>query len=179
MKKAFTKRLSNQFNDFFTSQTYRVFMKLRNVFLKTSIFIHFDSKKSIRVKIDAFNKVIEVILTQQNNENYWHSVIFAFKKLILVEMNYEIHDKKLLTIVHAFKIWRHYFFEFQHDVLILIEHRNLNRFMTTISLSQRQIWWALKLFKYHFKINYRSKTKNSANELFKRSNFIISTNEKI
>ena len=70
MKKAFTKRLSNQFNDFFTSQTYRVFVKLRNVFLKTSIFIHFDSKKFIRVKIDAFNKVIEIILTQQNNENH-------------------------------------------------------------------------------------------------------------
>ena len=37
----------------------------------------------------------------------------------------------------------------------------------------------MKFFKYHFKINYRSKTKNSTNELFKRSNFITSTNEKI
>ena len=70
MKKAFTKRLSSQFNDFFTSQAYRVFVKLRNAFLKASILIHFDSKKFIRVKIDAFNKVIEVIFTQQNNENY-------------------------------------------------------------------------------------------------------------
>ena len=70
IKKTFTKRLSKQFNDFFTSQTYRVFVKLRNVFLKTSIFIHFDSKKFIRVKIDVFNKIIEVIFTQQNNENH-------------------------------------------------------------------------------------------------------------
>ena len=70
MKKTFIKRLSNQFNDFFTSQAYRVFVKLRNAFLKTSVFIHFDSKKFIRVKIDAFNKVIEVIFTQQNNENH-------------------------------------------------------------------------------------------------------------
>ena len=70
MKKTFTKRLSNQLNDFFTSQTYRVFIKLRNAFLKTSIFIHFDSKKLIRVKIDAFNEIIEIIFTQQNNESY-------------------------------------------------------------------------------------------------------------
>ena len=70
MNKAFTKRLLKQFNDFFTSQTYCVFMKLQNVFLKTSIFIHFDSKKFIRVKIDVFNKIIEIIFTQQNNENY-------------------------------------------------------------------------------------------------------------
>ena len=56
------------------------------------------------MKIDAFNKVIEVILTQQNNENHWHSVIFVFKKLIVIEMNYETHDKELLTIVHIFKI---------------------------------------------------------------------------
>ena len=94
-------------------------------------------------------------------------------------MNYETHNKKLLTIVYVFKTWRYYFFEFQHDVLILIDHRNLNRFMITISLSQRQVRWTLKLFKYYFKINYRSKTKNSTNELFKRSNFITSTNEKI
>ena len=94
-------------------------------------------------------------------------------------MNYEIHDKELLTIVHVFKIWRHYFFESQHDVLILIDHRNLNRFIITISLSQRQIRWTLKLFKYYFKINYRSKTKNSTNELFKQLNLITSTNEEI
>ena len=55
----------------------------------------------------------------------------------------------------------------------------MNRFIITISLSQHQIRWTLKLFKYHFKINYRLKTKNSTNELFKRSNFIISTNKKI
>ena len=78
--------------------------------------------------------------------------------------------------MHVFKIWRYYFFEFQHDVLILIDYQNLNRFMITISLSQRQIRWIQKLFKYYFKINYRSKTKNSTNELFKRSNFMISTN---
>ena len=70
IKKTFTKRLSKQFNDFFTSQTYRVFMKLQNVFLKILIFIHFDLKKFIRVKIDVFNKIIEIIFTQQNNENY-------------------------------------------------------------------------------------------------------------
>ena len=45
-------------------------MKLRNVFLKTLIFIHFDLKKFIRVKIDVFNKIIEIIFTQQNNENH-------------------------------------------------------------------------------------------------------------
>ena len=179
IKKTFTKRLSKQFNDFFTSQTYRVFVKLRNVFLKTSIFIHFDSKKFIRVKIDVFNKIIEIIFTQQNNENHWHFVIFVFKKFILAKMNYEIHDKKFLTIVHVFKIWRYYFFEFQHDVLILIDHQNLNRFIITISLSQRQVRWTLKLFKYYFKKNYRSKTKNLTNELFKRSNFMILTNKKI
>ena len=55
----------------------------------------------------------------------------------------------------------------------------MNRFIITISLSQQQIRWILKFFKYHFKINYQSKTKNLTNKLFKRSNFIISTNEKI
>ena len=55
------KRLSNQFNDFFIPKAYEAFIRLKNAFLKIFVFMHFDSNKFIRVKIDAFNKTLETI----------------------------------------------------------------------------------------------------------------------
>ena len=65
-----SKRLLNQLNDFFIFKIYETFIRLRNTFLKTFVFMYFDSSKSIRVKIDVFNKVLEVIFCQQNKNDY-------------------------------------------------------------------------------------------------------------
>jgi len=35
-------------------------------------------------------------------------VVFYSKSLSLVEWNYEIHDKKMLAIIHALEEWRHF-----------------------------------------------------------------------
>ena len=58
------------FNDFLILKVYNVFQKLRNVFLKVSILRHFDSILSLRVKINVFNKVINVIFNQFDLENH-------------------------------------------------------------------------------------------------------------
>ena len=122
-------------NDFLIIEIYETFKLLRQVFMKVSIFQHFDSLKSIRVKIDVSDKIIKEILCQSNDEDHWHSVIYFSRKMISIECNYEVHDKKLLIIVFVFKQWRHYLEEAREKVLVLTNHRNLSRFMTTTKLS--------------------------------------------
>ena len=56
-----SKRLLSQFNDFFISKTYEIFTRLKNAFLTTFVFMHFDLSKFIRVKTDVFDKAFEVI----------------------------------------------------------------------------------------------------------------------
>ena len=99
--------------------------------------------------------------------------------MIFTKCNYETHDKELLIIIQTFKHWRYYFEKTQHEMLIFIDHKNLNRFMTTTQLSFKQIRWAQKLSRYHFVINYRFDVKNSTNELFKRSNHMFMFMKKI
>ena len=55
------KRLSSQFNDFFIFEIYEAFIRLRNAFLKTFVFMYFDSNKFICVKINVFDKALEII----------------------------------------------------------------------------------------------------------------------
>ncbi len=61
------------------------------------------------------------------------------RKMIPVETWYETYNGELLAIVEAFKTWRHYLEGCKHEVLVLIEHNNLQRFMDPKSLSSRQI----------------------------------------
>ena len=170
------KRMSN---DFLTFEAYEVFKHLKKTFLKTSILQHFDSNKFIRVKIDVLNKVIKEIFCQSNDKKHWHSVIYFSRKIISIECNYEIHDKKLLIIVFAFKQWRHYFEKVKEQVLVLTNHRNLSRFMLTTKLISRQVRWTQKLSRYNFVIDYRSDSKNSADDLFRRSDHMKIIEKKI
>ncbi len=74
--------------------------------------------------------------------------------MILVETRYKTYDGKLLAIVEAFKTWKHYLEGCKHEVLVLTDHNNLQRFMDTKSLSSRQVQCAQELSRYHFRIDY-------------------------
>ena len=76
----------------------------------------------------------------------WHLVAFFLRKMIPAETQYKTHDGELLAIVKAFKTWRYYLEDCKHEVLVLMDHNNLCRFMDTKSLSSRQVRWAQELF---------------------------------
>ncbi len=54
----------------------------------------------------------------------------------------ETHDGELLAIAEVFKTWRHYLEGCKHEVLVLTDHNNLQRFIDMKSLSSRQVRWA-------------------------------------
>ena len=82
--------------------------------------------------------------------------------MISAETWYETHNGELLTIVEAFKTWRHYLEGCKYEVLVLTNNTNLHRFMEMKSLSSCQVWWAQELSQYHFRINYRQGKANGA-----------------
>ena len=164
---------------FFSKKTNEIFEILKKVFMTVFVFRYFDSVKFSKVEIDVFDKVIETILSQQNENDHWHFVVYLFKKMISTKDNYEIHNKELLIIIDVFKHWRYYFEKIRHEMLVLTNHNNFRKFMKITKLFFRQIRWAQKLSRYNFVIDYRLDTKNSTNDLFKRSNHMNSIVEKI
>ena len=73
-------------------------------------------------------------------------------------MNYPIHEKELLTIIHALKIW-HVYLEGQH-FKIITDHRSLVYFNTQPTLSRRQARWNELLQEYDFEIIYKPRKTN-------------------
>ena len=82
--------------------------------------------------------------------------------MIPAEMRYEIYNGEFLAIVEAFKTWYHYLKGCKHEVLMLINHKNLRRFMDTKSWSSKQVRWAQEFSCYHFQIDYRQGKVNEA-----------------
>jgi len=137
-----------------------IFEKLKQQMTTVFILKHFDSIREAILKTNFSNYVNDEVLSQYDDEDILHSVIFYSKNMISAECNYEIYDKKLLTIIRCLKHWR---LELKcTDILIkiFIDHLNLKYFMIIKKLIRRQTKWAEKLFEYNFKIIYQSEKQN-------------------
>ncbi len=64
---------------------------------------HFDLIREAILKINFLNYVNDEVLSQYDDEDILHSVIFYSKNIISAECNYEIYEKELLTIIQCLK----------------------------------------------------------------------------
>ncbi len=86
-----------------TEKAEEAFKKLKKLFIFQSILIMFESEKSIMLKMNASDEAIKTCINQSNDKRYLHFIAYYSCKFTVAELNYEIHDKKLLTIVDSFK----------------------------------------------------------------------------
>ena len=72
---------------------------------KAPILIQHQPNKEIMIEIDASNYTIGARMTQLGpNDKPW-PIAFYSRKMTPAKLNYDIHNKELLTIVCAFKHW--------------------------------------------------------------------------
>ena len=57
------------------------------------------------METDASDYALTAMLSIVNQDNEVHSVAFHSCTFTMVELNYNTHDKELLAIFEAFKIW--------------------------------------------------------------------------
>ncbi len=81
------------------------FDHMKRCMIKTSILRHFDQTCETILEIDSFNYVNDEVLSQYDNEEVLHSIVFYNKNMSSAECNYEIYDKELLIIIWAFEHW--------------------------------------------------------------------------
>ena len=82
-------------------------------------------------------------------------MVFFSCKHLPQKINYEIYDKKLLAIIKSFKKWCPIFEGAELSVKILIDHKNLQYFMSTKQLSCRQVHWSEIFSRFNFVIQYQ------------------------
>ncbi|KFZ24956.1 hypothetical protein V502_00565, partial [Pseudogymnoascus sp. VKM F-4520 (FW-2644)] len=133
------------------------------------------------VETDASDGVLGGILLQLQPSGEWHPVAYYSKTMILAEINYPIHDKEMLAIIRVLEAWRP---ELEGSttciqleawrpelegsttrIRIVSDHKALEYFMTTKSLSGRQARWAETLSRFNFMLTYKPGSQNWADLL--------------
>ena len=108
-----------------------VFNSLKKVFTSTPILTHWIPNAQLIMETDASDYALTAILSIVNEENKVHPVAFYSHTFTAVELNYNIHDKELLAIFEAFKIWQHYLKGPAYPIDVVMDHKNLEYFSTT------------------------------------------------
>ncbi len=127
---------------------------LKKVFTFKIILHHYNLDHKIVIEINALNYVFENIFSQYNENEILHSVAYFSKKHNSIECNYEIYDKELMIIVCAFKKWWSELEDFIYSVEMIMNHKNLEYFMSIKQLSRCQARWSEFLFRFNYHIAY-------------------------
>ena len=84
-----------------------------------------------------------------------HALPIAFHShtFLGAKLNYDIHDKELLVIFEAFKIWCHYLEGLGNPINVVTDHTNLEYFSTTKVLTCCQVHWSKYLSAFNLVIH--------------------------
>ena len=114
------------------------FNSLKKLFTSAPILTYWIPNAQLIVETNALDYALTTILSVINEDNEVYPVAFHSHTFTVAELNYDIHDKELLAIFEAFKIWRHYLEGLAYPIDIVIDHKNLEYFSTTKVLTRRQ-----------------------------------------
>ena len=150
------------------------FRLLKEAFGSAPVLHHFDPTLPPIVETDASDYAIAGILSVRTNDGDVHPVAFFSRTLTGAELNYDTHDKELLAIFQAFKTWRHYLESPHHTVDVLTDHKNLEYFSTTKTLTRRQARWSEYLSAFNMVIRFRpGKLGEKPDSLTRRPDFYL------
>jgi len=154
-----TKLLRKDVSWAWKSEQAEAFKALKKAFTTAPVLAYFDYTKKTVVETDASNWASGGVLSQYNDDGKLKPVAFFSSKHTAPECNYEIYDKELLAIIKALEEWRPELQGTENPFEIITDHKNLQTFMSTKQLNQRQVRWAEFLSQFNFVIMYRPGSK--------------------
>ena len=89
----------------FDSSCQDAFNSLKKAFTSALIFTYWIPNAQLIIETNALDYALAAILSIVNEDNEVHLVAFHSCTFTMVELNYDTHDKELLAIFKAFKIW--------------------------------------------------------------------------
>jgi len=89
----------------FDENCRKAFNTLEQAFTTAPILTHWVPDAQLVVETDASDYALAAILSIMTKDNEIHPIAFHSRTFSAPELNYDTHDKELLAIFEAFKIW--------------------------------------------------------------------------
>lgn len=161
-------------SDFVVTQEFLdAFKELKTRFRDGTFLRHYDPSLKTIIETDSSDFAISGILSQYHEDGL-RPVAFHSRKLSPAELNYEIHDKELLAVVTAIKIWRHYLEGLKEAFTVISDHDSLKYFMADKVLTRRQARWSEAINHHKYFVQYRpGKKHQKPDALSRRPDFAV------
>jgi RNase H-like domain found in reverse transcriptase len=135
-----------------------------------------DWNKPFVIETDASEWAIGCTLLQYDIDGAIHPVAYDGRKLQGAELNYAVHEKELLAIKHALRIWSHYI-DNHTRTKILTDHESLKYLKDTKVPSKRLAHWIAEFGTFDLDITYRPGTEAVVPDAISRRPDFIGTGE--
>ena len=113
-----------------------------------------DLDKETRVETDTSDFAMGGVLSMKCKDERWRLVAYISKLLNKAKRNYETHDKEMLVIIQYLEAWKHFLEGAKNQFEIWMDHKNLEYFIKTQKLNQRQARWLLYLSRFDFALKH-------------------------
>ena len=114
-----------------------------------------DPGSPLIIEMDTSDYALTTILSMVSlTDNEVHPIAFHSCTFTPPELNYDVHDKELLAIFEAFKIWCHYLEGSPTPIDVVTDHKNLEYFSTTKLLTHRQVRWLEFFCQFNLTIHF-------------------------
>ena len=114
------------------------FEKIKQALILAPVLTIPDQDLPFTVTTDDFDIALGTVLSQDQGQGD-QPAAFESRKYSPAEKNYSTHEKELLTIIHALKVWRVYLEG--NAFTIITDHASLEYLQTQHTLSRRQVRW--------------------------------------
>ena len=138
----------------FDTQCKSVFNTLKLAFTTTPVLSHWIPDVPQLIETDASDYAIAAIHSIRTADGELHPVAFHSRTLGPTEQNYDTHDKELLAIHEAFKIWRHHLEGSAFPIDVFTDHKNLEYFTSSKTLMRRQARWSEYLNAFNLSLHF-------------------------
>jgi hypothetical protein len=130
------------------------FEHLKRAMASSPILIQLDDSRPFQVETDCSEWALGCVLLQLGADGKLHPVAYDGRKLQGAELNYPIHEKELLAIKHALRIWSIHL-QNGRKTLVLTDHESLRYLQSTKTPSKRLARWISEFSEYDLDIRYR------------------------
>ena len=138
----------------FSDSCCSAFQKLKNAFTSALILTHWIPDALMIVETNASDYAIADIFSICCPDEEICPIVYYFQTLSALELNYDTHNKELLTIHESFRTWQHYLKGSMSLVDIVTDHKNLEYFATTKLLTRQQARWLEFLSQFNMIVHF-------------------------
>ena len=138
----------------FSDSCCSAFYRLKDAFTSAPILTHWSPDAPMIAETDTSDYAIAGILSLCCSNDEIRPVAYYSWTLSAPELNYDTHNKELLAIHEAFKLWRYYLEGSAAPIDVVTDHKNLEYFATTKLLTRWQACWSEFLSQFNMVIRF-------------------------